>query len=351
MSVVPTIFTATTGEPFEGFGVNSITDNGVTLSNYLNCLTLNWARLHIKSSDPGDPGIYYDDAGFDNLWLSSEDLISGKSRFSFSALQAVQAKIIFTMGADKTSFLSNNGRNELIGDTLTAYARYWASAVKIHADLGMVVEWVDLCENIEVCSGGGQYITPSNYVFLCTTFKQILATRGITNVKVMAPNIQLFSRIETTSPYITAFSGTSGVIDAWSIHCLEKKIDIYEYNSGTFDSRKYVYDQAGTVTHIMRITLPGLPVYVTKFSTYSTKYSLGVDYGPVASEMAEFGIRLTDNLCGLLSAGVSNAIFWFIFKKFDHFSLHPGAFWRTRNAASLWMGYRWDSGNGLCYRY
>jgi hypothetical protein len=321
MSIVPTVFIPTSSENFQGFGINSITDFGVTLTNYINCLTLNWARLHIKSSDPGDSGIYFDDAGFDNLWLTSNDLVTGKSRFSFSSLQAAQANIIFTMGADPTSFLSNNGRNELTGSRLLAYARYWASAVKIHADLGMVVEWVDLCENLEICSGGATYITPGNYVLLIDNFKQILASRGITNVKVMGPNIQLFTLAEFTNPYIDVFLGTS-VLDAWSFHCIEKKPDLALYNSGTFDSRKYVYDRASTLTQQMRIILPGIPIYCTKFTTYATKYSFGVDYGPVASEMAEFGIRLSDNLCGLLSAGVSSVIFWFIYKKFDHFSLH-----------------------------
>ena len=320
-SIQPTVFSVSLGDSFEGFGVNSITDNGLVLSNYLTNMSLNWSRLHLKSNDPGPDGIGYTNQQFDDLWTNSDDVTNGNTRFTFSALQAAQTKIILTIDSEN-SFLPNNGKNELIGDSLTAFARYWASAIKVHLDLGLTIEWVDLCENIDSLTPVSTYISPSNFVVLCTIFKQILVSRGITGIKIFGPNVKVPIKSQFNSQYIVSFLNTSpGIIDAWSLNCMEITSDQLYYNTGDFNSRMYMYNQVSRIISQMRATLI-LPVYISKFSTRATKYSLGADYGPVASEVTEFAIRLVDNMCGLLSLGVSNVMFWHIFKKFDRYSLY-----------------------------
>jgi hypothetical protein len=195
-----TVFNPSTTQ-FQGFGVNVINNNSTTLSNYTAPFSLNWSRLHLKTENPGAMGIYYTDAEFDNLWLTSPDIVSGRTRFAYSVLQNACTNVILTMDDAKCSFLSVDGccgNNKLTGDSLVAYARFWASAVVVHQSLGLTVNWLELCETIRIkeqCDSGkgnsGYYITPSDYVVLIQTFKSIVTARGVAlgsnAVQVMGP--------------------------------------------------------------------------------------------------------------------------------------------------------------------
>jgi hypothetical protein len=142
-------------------------------------------------------------------------------------------------------------------------------------------------------------------------------------MKVMGPGLNcMFIKNQNTDPYISIFLGTNSLIDAWSLHVIENPIDSIYYNNGDFASRNYVLNQMKLTTSRMKWTLPGLPIYVTKFATNASKYSMGIDYGIPAPEVVEYGIRLMDNACGIISAECSSLLSWYLSYKHDHQSVY-----------------------------
>lgn len=302
------------GSEYLGLGINTGTEVGSTLSNYLrNLNSLRWGRIAALCSNiPGLDGIYYTNEAFDNMW--SFDI--GKTISTFSALRGIHTTIIFTLATTPDLIFDFTGY--LTGDYLVAYARYFASAIKVHNNAGLMIEWVDLLPDNIV-----SFISPENLVVFLQTFRNILDQRGIHGIKIMGPSLgNLMLSGSVHEQYIEIFKQTSGLLDAWSFSALENDLDKPLFNKGTFESRMYVYSMASKTVNLMKNTLGNIPIFASRFSTMSTRYSMGVDYGPMASEMPEFSIRLADNLCGLLSSGTNSVLFWNVFKRGDRFSFH-----------------------------
>jgi hypothetical protein len=315
MALTPTIFTKMVNtSPFSGWGVNVIPTPGVSLSNYLSDFSdLQWGRILLKTSNPGNQGIYYSDTDFDNLWLNSSDFVSGAVRFSVSILQNKNATIIFTMGNDPESFLTNNKKVTLIGDTLTAYARYFVSAIYVLTNaLGINVTYIELIGKVT-----HRYISPENYLLLITTFKQILASRGLTQIKVIGPSVKLMKSGTIDNDFIEIFLGTTNLLDCWSFHAIESDDDVGIYQNSLFTGRQYLFNRSAVTLNLMQRILPQIPVFISMFTSISSKFSYGVDYGPSASEVSEYSLRLSDNICGLLNSGVSNINFSYAYKGYD----------------------------------
>lgn len=330
-----TVFNKTNFQ-WEGLGINTDASNGVRLPNFIDCTMLNYARFHVKTSiNPGNAGIYYDNAAFDNLWLTSDDILNGNSRFTYSELVSSGTNIIFTIGDDFfgsaspmdqapiTTFLGNNGLNTLNGDSLLAYARFFVSAIYVHNSLGMPITWIDLLQvEVSECNNGRLYISPQNYIILIQTVKSLLSQRNITGIKIMGPTIShVISQGDTIDPYITIFQNTT-LIDAWSFIPLEPYIDKNVYNKGDLSARIYMYTEISKTINLMQITIPEIPIFITNFSTNATRYSYLCDYSAVASESVEYALRMMDNLCSIINSGGSCCIFWYITRANDHYALY-----------------------------
>jgi hypothetical protein len=309
----PTLFyPINNARQFTGYGVNTFDSKGSLLSNYLGSLDLSWSRLYIKSANPGTTGVYYTDSDWDNFWLADSSLVSGSIRFSYSALQQKCANVIMTMN-QKHSFLKNNGNNVLNGDSLVAFARYWVSCIYIFRLLGMPINYIELCENVQSPTITA-YISPANYVLLVTTFRQILAERNITGIYVLGPSIDTMSISQISNPYIQAFAGTTGLLDFWCLHVYEPYIDKCIYNKGDLTARMYTYTTIGRIVNLMKGILPNIPIFITKFTSNATRFSQGIDLGHQGSgESGEYLMRLSDSVCNAINTGVSAIIFWNLF--------------------------------------
>lgn len=317
--------------PWEGFGINIRVDDAATLTNQLHGLNAQWSRIYLEVSDPGVDGIYYDNETFDKIWENSENIQTQITRFAYSNVELMGSKFIFTTRAP-LSWLTTDGTNELRGDALVAFARFFASAVIVHKKFGMPVDWVEILD--EPSTIDGTFITPENYVILVQTFKSILSARSTSttmDVQVMGPGLScIVTKFQTVEPYIAAFadselvtdSGNVPLLDAWSVHVLENELDAQYYNAGNFDARMYVRNQLRKTILFMNWTIPGKPVYVTKYGSNATKYSLGIDYASGAPETVEYAMRLMDNVCGIVSSGSSSALSWFLNFKNDKRALY-----------------------------
>lgn len=315
MSIVPSIFNKTLNTlPFSGFGISSDPIPGIALSNYINNFdNLTWSRIYLNAVDPGLEAIYYDDTAFDNLWINSTSFLDGSLRFTISILLQAGTNLIFTFNDYTTSFMANNKKNELIGDPVFAYARYCASAVfSLKTYFGINVNYVELTDNIDE-----HYITPENYVLLIQVFKQILSSRGITGVFVLAPGIDMMYSNQLTNNYVTIFQGTSGIIDGWSIHAIENYYDVANYQGGNIVQRMWYYQKVNTTANLMKRTIMGIPIYITKSTSISSKFALGIDYGPNTLEVPEAALRTADNICNMLNCNIQNIMFWYIYKYND----------------------------------
>ena len=316
---IETIFQPTV-TPWEGVGINCKVDDVATITNQMQGMHAQWCRFFIEVDDPGPDGIYFDDDTFERLWENSENIQSQTARFTYATFEVTGTKFIFTARGAPQSWLTNDGTNELRGDALVAFARMFAAGVATYAKYGMPVTWVEICD--EPSTTNGTFITPENYVILLRTFKSFLTVRNITRVKVMGPGLScIVPRFQSLEPYIDAFKNTSGILDAWSVHVIENKVDADFFNAGTFSARNYVRTQLQQTIRFMNWTLPSLPVYITKFATSASRYSQGIDYGHGAPESVEYAIRLMDNVCGIVSSGASSALSWFLTFKYDNKSL------------------------------
>jgi hypothetical protein len=184
----------------------------------------------------------------------------------------------------------------------------------------MKVDWVEILD--EPYTINGTFINPDNYFVLVQNFKSILSTRmspTTLDVKIMGPSLScLVSKYKTIEPYIDAFKNiTDPILDAWSVHVVENEIDSNYFNDSTFSARAYVLTQLTATINFMKWTIPNIPIYVTKFGTNATRFSQGIDYGKGASETVEYGMRLIDNICGIISAGGSIAISWLLVSKYE----------------------------------
>src|SRR6478609_385398 len=318
--------------PWEGFGINIKVDDAATITNQLQGLNAQWSRIYLEVDDRGIDGIYYDNDTFDKLWEKSENIQTQITRFAYSTFELMGSKFIFTARTAPLSWLTTDGTNELRGDALVAFARFFASAVITHRKFGMPVHWVEILD--EPSTIDGTYITPENYVILVQTFKSILAARlssGTMDIQVMGPGLScIVTKYQTVEPYIAAFAdssietegGTVPLLDAWSVHVLENEVDAQYYNAGDFEARMYVRNQLRKTILFMNWTIPGIPVYVTKYGTNATRYSLGIDYASGAPETTEYAMRLMDNVCGIVSSGSSSALSWFLNFKNDKRALY-----------------------------
>lgn len=320
---------------WEGFGINSRTNDGATIANQVQGLNPFWTRFYLSIDDPGEDAIYYTNAAFDNIWRNSLNIKTQSTRYAYSSMG--RTKFIFTCKTAPYSFVTKDGQNELRGDALVAYARLFASAIIVHRSYGMQVEWIELLDEPSILQFNKNftYVTPENYVILVQTFKSILSARVselITagappsdhpTIKVMGPGLNcMFIKNQSVDPYISIFLGQNGIIDAWSIHVIENEKDSNYYNKGNYSARLYVLDQMKLTTSRMKWTLPELPIYVTKFSTNASRYSSGIDYGIPAPESVEFGIRLMDNACSIITAECSTILSWYLSYKHDHKTLY-----------------------------
>lgn len=306
-----------------------------TMTNQWVGLNAQWLRIYLEMDDPGTDAIYFDDAAFDNLWSQSPRIQNRITRFVYDTFASRGSKFIFTPRTAPRSWLTTaNGINELRGDALVAFARYFASAIVVHKNNGMSVSWVEMLD--EPASLDGTFVSPDNYVVLVKSFKSILATRLndannnniVDPVRVMGPGIScMIPKGQTVDPYIAALQGANDdlanpTLDAWSLHALENKIDSTYYNDGTIDARTYVRDRLKFTISVMNATLPGVPVYVTKVGSNATRFSQGIDYGLVAPESAEYAMRIVDNFCDIVAAGASMAISWFVTFRNDNKALY-----------------------------
>lgn len=309
----PTVFNSVTNTaPFSGTGVNSYPLQGVSLSNYLQSFNnMNWSRLVI--SGPTDGSIYFNDTAFDSLWMNSTEF-SSSIRFSNSILQNAGTTVIFTIGS---GFLENNSRNILTGDLITAYARYFVSLIYcLKTNFSISVTFVELVDKLTL-----KYITPPDYLVLIQIFRGIMSSRGLSGVSVLGPGIKMLKSGVLSNAYIESFIGTTGIIDAWSFHAVESDEDKNLFQNSTFAARNYFFTRAMFTVAMMQRTLPYIPIYVTKFTSIASIFSSGIDFGPSASDVIEYSLRLSDNFCGLLNANISNILFYFLKKDNDPKSL------------------------------
>lgn len=342
----PSLFKPST-TPWEGFGINIRVDDAATITNQLTGLNSQWTRIYLETNDPGRDGIYFDNAAFDKIWEKSENIQTQVTRFAYSTFELMGSKFIFTARTAPASWLTTDGTNELRGDALVAFARFFASAVMVHKKFGMPVHWVEILD--EPSTINGTYISPENYVILVQTFKSILASRLApvpVDIQVMGPGLScIVTKFQTVEPYIAAFANTDQIVgdvripllDAWSVHVLENEIDAQYYNAGTFEARNYVRNQVRQTILFMNWTIPGIPIYVTKYATNATRYTQGIDYASGAPETVEYAIRLMDNVCGIVSSGSSSALSWFLNYKNDKKALYraDGSRRPQRNALAL----------------
>ena len=319
--------------PWEGFGINIRVDDAATITNQLQGLNSQWTRIYLETDDPGVDGIYFNNETFDKLWESSENIQTQITRFAYSTFELMGSRFIFTARTAPLSWLTTDGTNELRGDALVAFARYFVSGLLVHKKFGMPVHWVEILD--EPSTVFGTYINPENYVILVQTFRSILAQRltpDPVDIQIMGPGLScIVTKFQTVEPYIAAFANSeiitdSGVtiplLDAWSVHVLENETDAAFYNEGTFEARNYVRNQFRQTVLYMNWTIPNIPVYVTKYATNATQYSQGIDYASGAPESVEYAIRLMDNVCGIVSSGSSNALCWFLNYRNDKKALY-----------------------------
>lgn len=297
--MLPTVFTPVTNTtPFLGTGINSEPVPGVLLSNYLQGFNkLTWSRLIVQG--PTDGEVSFDDAAFDTLWINFFEADTSV-RFSASILQNSGTTIIFTID---NGFLQNDGRTQLTGDTITAFARYFASMIYcLKSILSINVSYIEM-----ICRLTPNYISPSEYVLLIQTFKQIATTRNLMSIFVVGPNVDMLKSGVLTDPYITAFE--EGIIDAWSFNAKENVNDKSVYQASTLAARNYFFTRAIATVALMQSTIPFIPIFVTNFETDASKFSSGIDFGPSASEVTEYSFRVSDTFCGLLNSNVSSILF------------------------------------------
>ncbi|RKO94502.1 hypothetical protein BDK51DRAFT_31525 [Blyttiomyces helicus] len=201
----------------------------------------------------------------------------------------------------------------------------------------MPVEWVEMIDD-PTCKST-TFITPENYVVLVKTFKAILQERQFSPiVKIVGPGVgHLTSNVATDDPYVSAFSDTIDLLDAWSVQVLECKKDVCLWNEGSFESRNYVKKQLVKSVQSCNWTIIDIPVYVTKFSSNATRFPSRFDYGHSAPETVDYALPIMDNACGILSSGASNAICWYLANKLSIKSVYKydGAKRPQRDALAL----------------
>lgn len=314
--------------------MNASIDDPVRLSNRLQGLNVQWARLHLFASDPGQDGVIYEMSAMDEAWQQSPNIRSQKTRHAYGSLRQSRTRVIFTMDAP-ASWLTSDGLNELRGDALVAFARYWTSAIVVHRRLGVEVKYVELVD--EPSTNVGTFVSPDNLVILVTAVRCMLQQRGISDIFIMGPGLPtVISRLQQSEPYISAFRDKEGLLDAWSVHAVENPADVSYYNSGSFAARKYMSVNLQRNLHFMKWTIPGIPIFVTKFATAATKYN-AVDFGPGAPEMVHYGIRLMDNLTAAINSGATTCLAWSLQSDRDVRSIHrkDGSRRPQRDALSL----------------
>jgi len=272
------------------------------------------------TEDPGSDGILYTTTAMDDLWENSVNIQRQNTRFSYSTFTYAKSTIIFTIPSAPPSWLTMDGLNELRGDALIAFARYWTSAVVVHRKYGMYVKYMELLD--EPSTNDGTFVTPDNYVVLIQTVRCMLQLRGVQDIFIMGPGLPtVISRFQQVEPYISAFLGKDTLIDAWSIHALENSKDCDFYNSGTFAARRYMATNLLRNVYFMKWTIASIPIFVTKFATAATRYSFA-DFGPGAPEMNDYAIRLMDNLTAIMNSGCSIALAWSLFSQRDPKSIY-----------------------------
>jgi hypothetical protein len=330
-----TIFTPS-GTLWNGFGVNAKVDDVATISNQLQGFNVQWCRFFLEIDDPGIEGIYYDNDTFDRWWQASENIMTQTARFTYATFQISGSKFIFTARCAPKSWLTTDGSNELRGDALVAFARLFVSGIIIYRQYGMPVDWVEIIDEPETMSG--TFITPENYLILIQTIKDVTNDRAITPIRIMGPGLsRIIPKFQSSDPYIEIFKDTTDLLDAWSIHVLEPEIDLLLYNQGDFESRNYVKQQLIRTIFFMKLNIPNLKIYVTKFGTNTSLFPSGIDYGYTAPESVDYALRLMDNVCGILSSGASSAMSWFLTFKNDNKALYrrDGSKRPQRNALAL----------------
>jgi hypothetical protein len=112
--------------PWEGFGLNVNVDNAGSLSNQIHGQTSQWVRIYLEVNDPGIEGIYFDNDTFDSIWEQSGNIQTQLTRFTYSTFEQTGSKFIFTMKGAPTSWLTFDGTNELRGDALVAFSRFYS---------------------------------------------------------------------------------------------------------------------------------------------------------------------------------------------------------------------------------
>ena len=252
---------------FGGFGVNVNPSGGLQLSNQivgLQGLTSAKVYMNLPSQKCQNQNT---DSEFDVVW--TENIHDVRNTISL-----LDKKITIAFNNKKDSFLANNGQNKIIGDSLFRYVRYVVSGLKVLKDFHVDVVWVELVDSFTP-----NYISPENYTLLVRCFKKHMLLRNL-SVKVMGPGVCMLGSSDLTDPYVAAFAGTVNLLDGWSFVATEDRRDYKKYQKGDHAARMLMFKRAGTLVDFMNFTLPGLPVFVSKFTTLASKFTLGVDYGP-----------------------------------------------------------------------
>jgi len=315
------------------------------MANQLQGLNVSWARIFMEIADPGQDAMTYDDAAFDELWEQSNNIRTRLVNFAYATFRDSRSHIVFTTSSAPKSWLSTDGTNELRGDALMAFARFVVSGVLVHKKYGMKADWMELLD--DPSPFGKTYVSPDNYVVLLLLFRSILSDRSAGTsftIPVMGPGLPYLVRtspvpnptmrfivsgesLKTQQPYLAAIgqairNGSGPLLDAWSVHAIENPEDATVYNAGDFAARTYADTHFFWTVGQMNSVIPDLPVYVTKFATNATRFSLGIDYAGGASETVEFAMRIVDNICGIVNRGGSAALAWFLNGKYDKKTLY-----------------------------
>ena len=288
---------------WQGLGANIISADATRLSNALNQVNFRWGRLHIEAPDPGASAIAFSDAQWDAYW---KDPITA-CRSTYLTLVSKRMSILYALSRPPLSFLDST--RALRGDALVAFARMSVSAVMTIHKRNMKVEWVQICHAPSDLRGNA-YMTTNNMMILVQAFRTILLSRSESlKVKLIGPGLQhLLSQNQASEPYITA----KVPWDAWTIDILEPVTDERFYNAGNFEARKYVQRRLEQTLRFMNRARPGIPKFITAVSTNATRFQIGIDYGPSASEITEYAFRILDTLCHLVNAGCVTSFPWFI---------------------------------------
>ncbi len=306
---VATVFSPTT-RSFLGLGVNATVQHTRSALNMLQDLSLSWGRITLNVEDLGKDAILFDTTAMDAFWENSHDLRYGDTRYIYSALSHKDAVCIYTIKKAPKTWLTKDSRKELCGDALLAFSRLWVSAIFTYKRFGLEIKYIEPVDEPDTLHG--MYVSPQNYVILVRSLRCLLSQRGLSNVKIMGPGVsRVIGRTQQVEPYISAFTGTEGLLDYWSIHAVENNVDVDFWNSGTFAARRYMGTNLLRNIQFMNWILPTIPVMVTKYTSLGTNIE-GLDYGSNVTALAPYGLRLMDNLAGIMSAGATVALTTFL---------------------------------------